>query len=300
MSPAVYSGGSSHCGYTVASPSSHGTYTPISVTFTGGTYGDHISIGGQGQPVCQNATCTFNPGQYQCHQGGFSGSTQSIEIGSNASNCTVNFNSGSYTFLGNVSIAGNNTVTLQPGTYYGGITINGNSGSPDVTFSPGTYYIGGGGLQVSGQCSLHGSGCTFYNTSDTSSLGSSSGPVSIGANYGDSVHCDLSAPTSGSLKGVLFFQDSSIGGSSGSGWWRSFGSSSASSCTCKGDSSSTFNGALYFPGASLAFGGSSGSSGYTIVVADSVELAANTTTISCDYSSLTDNMSPITSCALYK
>ncbi|HEX7359274.1 MAG TPA: pilus assembly protein TadG-related protein, partial [Bryobacteraceae bacterium] len=50
---------------------------------------------------------------------------------------------------------------LQPGIYYNGITIGANA---SVTFSPGTYCLVGGGLQVSGNASLSGSGVTFYNT----------------------------------------------------------------------------------------------------------------------------------------
>ncbi len=82
--------------------------------------------------------------------------TPSIEIGPNASSCTANFSSGTYTFLGNVSICGNNTVNLQPGTYCGGITIadDSNGNSPTVNFAPGTYVCGGGGLNVSGHCTL--------------------------------------------------------------------------------------------------------------------------------------------------
>jgi Flp pilus assembly protein TadG len=310
ISPKVYSGGYSQCGYTIKSPVSNGNYTPINVTFSGGTWGNHISCGGSGQPTVQNAAVTFNPGQYQCAQSsgfgwGGSTSTPSVEIGPNASNCHVNFNPGSYTFLGNVSVAGNNTVTLSPGTYYGGITVTGASSGgsgPDVTFAPGTYYLGGGGLQVTGTCNLHGSGVTFYNTSDSSSLSSSAGPISIGANSGDSVHCSLSAPTSGSCKGILFAQDSSIGSSGGrwGGWWYSGSSTSAHNCSVKGTSDSTFDGAIYTPNASLKYCGSSSNDGYTILVADSVEMKGGSSmAVNCDYSSLDSQMSPITTSALY-
>ena len=312
VSPAVYTD-TNHCGYVVTSPLNKGSYTPISVTFNGGTYGDHISIGGtaSGQPsgTVQNATVTFNPGQFQCDQSSSeeeSSGPSSIEVGSSCSRSTIAFNSGNYTFLGKVSIANNNTVTLSPGTYYGGITIqDGPQGSPNVTFQPGTYYLGGGGLKVSGGCSLHGSGVTFYNTKDSSSLGSTSGPISIGANSDDDhVQCSLSAPKSGSMKGVLVFQDKAIGSSSGPSWhswWWSDSSSGAHNCSVQGSSGSTFDGAVYTPNASLKYKGSSSGSGYTVVVADSIELTGGSSTqVSCDYDSLSDGLSPIKTSALFK
>jgi hypothetical protein len=347
----VYSGGSGTCGIAISSPTSHGHYTPITVTFSGGNCGNHISCGGSGQATCQNVTCNFNPGQYQCVNSGsgfgsaapaftyakaeefpggywgdaslgflrtadrwgghfenvwgFSTVTPSIEIGPNASSCTANFNSGSYTFLGNVSICGANTVNLQPGTYCNGITIADDSygNSPTVNFAPGTYICAGGGLNISGHCTLSGTGCTFHNTSDSSNDGYSNGPITCGGNSGDSVTCTLSAPTTGSCKGMLFTQDSAIGGSSGwgSGWGWGGGSSSASSCTIKFNSSSTCDGSCYLPNASCTFSGNSSSHGYTIVVADSVTLSGSSTqTHNCDYSSLSNGVGPIVTSALFK
>jgi Flp pilus assembly protein TadG len=354
-SNSVYSGGSGACGQSIQSPynSRTNSYTPITVTFNGGNCGNHISCGGSGQPTCQNVTCNFNPGQYQCvNSGGFGSAaarflyakfdefggdwgnaslgfvrtggarngedqwdghfqyvygyhtvTPSIEIGPNASSCTANFSSGSYTFLGNVSICGANTVNLQPGTYCNGITIADDSygNSPTVNFAAGTYVCGGGGLNISGHCTLSGTGCTFYNTTDSSSDGYSSGPITCGGNSGDSVHCSLSAPTTGSCKGMLFCQDSAVAGSSGwgSGW--GWNSGSSNSCTLKFDSSSSCDGACYIPNTSCTFSGSSSSHGYTIIVADSVTLTGNTTqTHNCDYSSLANGIGPIMTSSLYK
>jgi len=342
----VYDGGSGNCGHCIQSPWSWSThsYTPITVTFSGGNCGNHISCGGSSQPTCQNVTCNFNPGQYQCVNssagggggwgratpgfmyakaedpwggdwgnaslgfvrtggidqwggrfeyvwGGGSTVTPSIEIGPNASGCTANFSSGSYTFLGKVSICGANTVNLQPGTYYGGITIADDSSgnSPTVNFAPGTYICGGGGLNISGHCTLSGTGCTFHNTADTTGEGYTNGPITCGANSGDSVHCSLSAPTSGSCKGMLFTQDSSIGGSS------------ATKCTVKCDSTSTCDGACYTPNVSCTYGASSSSSGYTVVVADAVTLTGSTSiTHNCNYSSMSNGIGPIMSSALFK
>ena len=46
---------------------------------------------------------------------------------------------------------GNQTVTLSPGTYCGGMAFTGNV---NVTFNPGTYILLGGGLNASGNVSL--------------------------------------------------------------------------------------------------------------------------------------------------
>ncbi len=313
ITPKIYSGSSSKsttpCGYVC-------TASNVSVTFNtnGGTCGNRISCGANDQtsyPI-SNTTCTLTPGTYQCATSsgfGWGGSTStcSLEVGTNASGCTVTCNSGSgsYTFLGNVSCSGSNTVNLQPGTYCGGITVTGTSGAaPTVNFAPGTYYIGGGGLNCTGTCTLKGTGCTFYNTSDPSSLGLSSGPISIGPHSTDNVTCNLSAPTSGTCKGLLLCQDSAISGSSGSGWSRSGGSGSTSKCSVQGCSGSTFDGCVYTPGASLKYCGSSSPSsshGYTIVSADSVELTSGAAvSVSCDYGSLSNGTSPITTAALYK
>jgi hypothetical protein len=312
ITPKVYDGSGSKsstaCGYVC-------TKSNIRVTFNtgGGTCGNRISCGANDQtsyPI-SNTTCTLNSGTYQCSTSsgygwGGSSATCSLEVGNNASGCTVTCNSGgSYTFLGNVSCSGSNTVNLQPGSYYGGITISGtSSAAPTVNFAPGTYVIGGGGLNCSGQCTLNGTGCTFYNTTDTSPLSSSAGPISIGPNTSDNVTCSLHAPTSGSCKGLLLCQDSAVSGSSGHGWWYGGGSGSGSQCSVQGCSGSTFDGAVYTPGAALKYCGSSSSSsshGYTILSANSVELTSGATTqVSCDYTNLTNGMSPITTASLYK
>ncbi len=72
----------------------------------------------------------------------------------------------------------------------------------------------------------------------------------------------------------------------------------------QGCSGSTFDGCVYTPGASLKYCGSSSPSsshGYTIVSADSVELTSGAAvSVSCDYGSLSNGTSPITTAALYK
>jgi hypothetical protein len=253
--PGVYGGGP---------PGIQITGNNAKVTFSGGTYGNSIEIGGN------TSSATFNPGQYQN-----GGSGDSIAISGNA---TTTFNSGgSYTFIGPVVISGNNTVTLQPGVYEGGISITGNA---NVTFAAGTYILAGGGLSVTGNSTIQGTGVTLY---DTSSSKYSYGPINLTGNE----TADLSAPTSGALEGILFFQDRSVPtGSAGS--------------SVVGNSSSIFNGVVYFPTTSLTYTGNSGGSGYTFLIADSITVTGNSSmTIGNNYSSLA-NGSPIKSVALYE
>jgi len=135
------------------------------------------------------------------------------------------------------------TVTLPNGVYCGGITIG---GTANVTLSAGTYILMGGGLTVSGSATLSGTGVTFYNTGNTLYPYK---PVAI-----DSANVTLTAPTSGALAGILFFQDRSI------------------VSTAQNVLSGAFQGALYFK--------------TTPVVADMISLQINTLNIKNDYSSL--------------
>jgi hypothetical protein len=231
------------------------------VTFSAGTYGNNISIGGN------TASATFNPGQYQNTANG-----DSIDISGNA---TTTFNSGgAYTFYGAVKIIGNNNVTLRPGRYLGGINITGNA---NVTFEPGTYILAGGGMSVTGNSTLTGSGVTFYNTSGPVAYA----PIKLTGN--ETAH--LSAPTSNPLEGMLFFQDRSI----------AYSSSNGSSIV--GNSSSTFDGAVYFPTTALSYVGNSSSSGYTFLVGDTITIVGNSV-LNDNYNALT-NGAPIQSETLY-
>ena len=87
--------------------------------------------------------------------------------------------------------------TLQPGVYQGGISL---SGQATVTLQPGTYYLQGGGLSLSGQASLAGTGVTIYNAPQGS---------------GDQIDLSgkgsvtLTPPTSGNYAGFSIIQDPS-------------------------------------------------------------------------------------------
>ncbi len=156
---------------------------------------------------------------------------------------------------------------LSPGVYCGGITVNGNS---YLKFNSGTYILAGGGMLINGNSVMTGVGVTFYNTTGTGGYGA----ITLNGNS----QANFSAPTSGALAGILFFQDRSI-------------SSSAAGSTINGNSSSTFDGAIYFATTQLTYNGNSSSSGYTILVADKLLINGNDT-MGNNYSSLADG-SPI-------
>ncbi|MGH7906566.1 MAG: pilus assembly protein TadG-related protein [Candidatus Binataceae bacterium] len=166
----------------------------------------------------------------------------------------------------NLSANGNSVLTLNPGVYCGGISINGNS---SVTFNPGAYIIAGGGMTVNGDASLSGDGVTFYDTSGTSSF--------MGITINGDIQANLSAPTSGPLEGILFFQDRSVVNGPGS--------------TINGNAKTTFDGAFYFPTTQLTYNGNSSTNGYTIVVADKLLLNGNSS-LGDNYQMLADG-SPI-------
>jgi hypothetical protein len=237
------------------------------VTFASGNYGNNVSFTGN---ATASSSLVFNPGQYQN-----GGSGDSITL---SGNITTTFNPGTYTFCGAVDITGNSTITLQPGKYFGGINIGSNV--KNVTFSPGTYILAGGGLTATGNTTLSGTGVTFYNSK---APGYDYAPIDLAGN----VTANLSAPTSGTLEGFLFFQDPTIPvGSAG--------------ISVVGNSSSTFDGVIYSPTTALSYFGNSSGSGYTVLVAYTVSIAGNSSfTIGNNYSSLA-NGAPIKSSALYE
>jgi len=160
----------------------------------------------------------------------------------------------------NYSIGNGLTSTIDPGVYCHGITIKGGA---HITMNAGTYVLRGGGLTVSNGATLHGTGVTFYNTQ-------ASGYTYAAVSLLGGVAVQLTAPTTGSLAGILFFQDRSV--------------ASGLQNTFSNGSTSVFNGSLYFPTTALSYSG--GAAGlYTIIVAKTVSFSGGIT-LNNDYSSL--------------
>ena len=83
------------------------------------------------------------------------------------------------------------TVTLTPGTYCGGIHI---SGSSRVRLEPGVYVVKGGPLTVTDEAELEGVGVGFYMAGFLS-----------GVNFDEETTISLAASETGEMAGMLFF-----------------------------------------------------------------------------------------------
>ncbi len=83
--------------------------------------------------------------------------------------------------------------TLAPGTYCGGLQI---SNGAQVSLPPGTYVISGGPLTVNGGAALKGENVGFYMKGDLATF-----------DFGPDSTISLSAPKSGPMAGLLFFED---------------------------------------------------------------------------------------------
>jgi Flp pilus assembly protein TadG len=149
----------------------------------------------------------------------------------------------------------NGTNTYSPGIYKGGISVH----NASVTFSPGTYILEGGGLTCNSGCTMTGTGVSFYNTCNSGACdGGSTGYKPISINGQGTVN--LSAPTD---SGILFRQDRTL-------------SVNNDNEDIEGGSSGSLSGVLYFPEANLKFAGSfSGANASTVIVANTVTLAGN-------------------------
>jgi hypothetical protein len=146
-------------------------------------------------------------------------------------------------------------ATLNPGTYCGGIATSNGA----ITMNPGTYILYGGGLASSGSGSFTGSGVFIYATCKPSPCsGSQSGDMNLSGSSAST----LSAATSGTYAGVIYFQDPTA---------KNNGSSSVS-----GGSSTCFTGVIYVPESKITYsGGSSGGGCNTSLVANTIDFSGS-------------------------
>ena len=151
------------------------------------------------------------------------------------------------------------SLTLNPGTYCGGMTISGGSGIT-ATFNPGLYIVTGG-INWNAQVSVVGSGVTFYFTQGG---GSSYGQVTISGQ----VAVNLTAPTStsaGGVTGILFFGDRA---------WNS----TSQNVNINGGSTVKLEGILYFPTTGVIVTGNTTCNGnYLGLVADNITVNGGAT-----------------------
>jgi Flp pilus assembly protein TadG len=170
--------------------------------------------------------------------------------------------------LGNCNSKVQNNVYSQ-GCYPGGITVppNGN-----YIFNPGTYILDGGGLTIPASSTVTGSNVMFYVTYGN---GHSYG----GVNLSGSANSSLSAPTSGTYRGILFFQDRSVPAGI-----------VANTSTFNGTNGASFTGALYFSTTDVKFTGTPLFQSQVAIVAYQIEFTGNASIVA---TFLPNNGSPI-------
>jgi Putative Flp pilus-assembly TadE/G-like len=149
----------------------------------------------------------------------------------------------------------NQTRTLNPGTY-SSLDIQGTA-----TLNPGTYFVTSD-MRIGSQARVTGTGVTIILTANNAAANTNS-IADIQINAGAQIN--LTAPTSGTYSGILFYQDR-----------RSTTSNNTN--IINGNSSSVFQGAFYFPAEELQFNGTSGMNTRCVqVVARRVDWRGNTT-----------------------
>lgn len=126
-----------------------------------------------------------------------------------------------------VNYSDSGTVTLNPGVYCGGIEF---SGGATVTFNPGLYIIRDGELRASGGGSIDGDGVSFFLTG-----------VDVGVNLSGGTLVDVTAMSTGSLAGFVFFLDPSA--------------TPLSSSHISGGGDIYYEGVFYFPNQELIMSG---------------------------------------------
>jgi Flp pilus assembly protein TadG len=135
-----------------------------------------------------------------------------------------------------LKINANATESVVPGCY-SKIDFDGN-----VTMADGTYIIDGGSLSIGAQANVTCNSCTFVLTNSDGSPTATIGSVTITAG----AHVELSAPSSGTYKDIIIYQDRRATWAGGS------------VNKINGDSSSILKGAFYFPSQQLQLNGSAG------------------------------------------
>lgn len=180
-----------------------------------------------------------------------------------------------------VNIVLGGDVTFNPGVYCGGISITAALLS-NIKFNPGTYILkdkagflgvtqGGLNITLSALSSITGTGVTFYNEGSVGSLMVVE-PVT-GSSLVSLANVSLSAPTSGTYSGILFFQ--------------AHGSTPTAVFVANLIDNSKLEGAIYVPDGDVSYGVSGISSAYNILVAKDIHLnVALLSAFGNDYSGL--------------
>lgn len=133
---------------------------------------------------------------------------------------------------------------VTPGRYCGGMNI-----LRTVNFAPGVYIIDGGTLSATSTAQLNGAGVTFFLTNGAR------------LDINGQARLNLTAPTTGTYAGLLFFADRS---------------GSSVNHVLNGTSDSVLTGAIYTPNDNLAFSGTNNTAtGCTQIIARTLDLTGN-------------------------
>ena len=129
------------------------------------------------------------------------------------------------------------SVTLQPGVYEGGISIQSNA---TVTLNPGVYYLEGGGLTIqSSGTTVTGNGVLLYNGETN---GATNNPASVGSiTISGNANVQLTPMTSGTWQGISIFQDRNA----------------SAAMTLTGGSGTNIGGMIYAPSSAAQISGGS-------------------------------------------
>ena len=144
-----------------------------------------------------------------------------------------------------VNLGSHQNRTIDPGVYCSGLNLSAQS---SLTLNPGVYVVKNG-ISLGGQTSINGNGVFIYLQS---------GGVSMA---GGAV-VNLTAPSTGTWQGVLFYQDRA----------------DTASSTLVGGTAQLMNGVLYFPSANRTSTGGSGTAAMnTTIISDTLSLVGTPT-----------------------
>lgn len=159
----------------------------------------------------------------------------------------------------NKLVVSGGTMTLTPGTYCNGLTI---TDAAEVSMQPGVYVIKDGELMVSNGASIKGTDVGFYFTGKKATL-----------NFQKATTISLTAPKTGPMAGILFFQNTNVSGNP--------------KYEISSDNASMLLGTIYLPTGRFYSEGSkpiAQKSAYTILIAKKVHLSAGPTmTLNSNY-----------------
>jgi hypothetical protein len=144
------------------------------------------------------------------------------------------------------SIPAYGSYTMNPGIYNGGVTFG---GGMNITMNPGIYYMNGGGFTVANGVTLTGTGVMIYISPGSGAFSFQGGGV-----------INLSAPTTGTYAGVIFYQDRS----------------NTTPISIANGTTTNITGTFYAAGAAISFAGGAQLSQFgSQIIASTVNLSDN-------------------------